>query len=102
MTHPVDRWSGHYAGVSEHEALAAVLSAEQRAWLADMADVLPPGWVIPGMATPARGGVVPDSSYPGRARLVVAPPGPGGCSPARGAIPGFDSLVEQLVGTELR
>lgn len=65
---------------AEHDALARTLSAEQREWLARMADVLPPGWVVQGMATPPRGGVVCDSAYPTGLRLVVAPSGPGSAS----------------------
>lgn len=68
--------------LDEHERLARLLPAADRAWLARMADVLPWGWVVPGMATPARGGVVGDSGYPGGIRLVVPPRGPAGASGA--------------------
>lgn len=62
--------------LDEHERLARLLPAADREWLARMADVLPWGWVVPGMATPRRGGVVGDSTYPGGIRLVVPPAGP--------------------------
>jgi hypothetical protein len=68
----------YYADVNEHDRIAGLLTADQRAWLARMADVLPPGWVVSGMATPLRGGVVCDSMFPGGVRLVVPPAGPSG------------------------
>jgi hypothetical protein len=68
---------------AEHDRLAHLLTSTDRTWLARMADVLPWGWVIPGMATPRRGGVVGDSGYPGGIRLVVPPAGPAGQARAR-------------------
>lgn len=68
--------------LDEHERLAALLPAADRQWLARMADVLPWGWVVSGMAEPRRGGVVGDPDYPTGVRLVVAPPGPAGASSA--------------------
>lgn len=83
MPRPVDDWSRRRPErLAEHERLAALLPAGDRAWLARMADVLPWGWVVPGMATPRRGGVVADSRYPGGIRLVVPPSGPAGQSRA--------------------
>lgn len=64
-----------------HESLAAVLPRADREWLARMADVLPFGWVVHGMATPRRGGIVHDPSRPSGLRLVVPPAGPGAVRP---------------------
>lgn len=84
MPVPVDDWSRRRPErLVEHEHLARLLPSSDREWLARMADVLPWGWVVPGMATPRRGGVVGDSSYPGGIRLVVPPAGPAGQSRAR-------------------
>jgi hypothetical protein len=68
----------YYADLREHERLSAALRPADRDWLHRMADVLPPGWVIRGMAVWAPSGVVPDSSYPTGLRVVTPPPGPAG------------------------
>lgn len=68
---------------AQHDHLAAVLPRADREWLARMADVLPWGWVVTGMATPRRGGIVGDSGYPGGVRLVVPPAGPSGVASSR-------------------
>lgn len=84
MPVPVDDWSRRRPErLVEHERLAALLPAGDREWLARMADVLPWGTVVPGMAIPARGGVVADSGYLAGIRLVVPPRGPGGQARAR-------------------
>lgn len=64
----------------EHDALAAVLPPADREWLRRMADVLPAGAVVHGMAEHRREGVVVDR---GRLRLVRAPKGPAGQARAR-------------------
>lgn len=77
-------WTGpHGPGPdTRHRDLARILPASDREWLARMADVLPWGWVIPGMAVPARGDVVCDPRLPGGCRLIVAPTGPSGAASA--------------------
>lgn len=78
-------WDGmpRHPGLEQHERLAAELRPEDRAWLARMADVLEPGVVVPGMAVPARGGVVTDARWPGGLRVVVPPSGGAGQARAR-------------------
>lgn len=79
--------SDHYAGVREHERLAALLTPDDRELLRRAADVLEPGAVVLGMATREREGVVPDWQYARGARLVRAPAGPGGASGQARALP---------------
>jgi hypothetical protein len=71
----------------QHQDLVRLLPADDREWLARMADVLPWGWVVSGMALPARAGVVVDRTYPGGVRVVCPPAGSAGQSPARPSRP---------------
>lgn len=96
MTTPRDRTSGHYAGVREHERLAALLPASDREWLRRMADVLEPGAVVAGMALRAREGVVPSG---GGVRLVRAPAGPAGVGSANRPLPPEAYLADPAILT---
>ena len=48
-----DAWAPDRAADTEHAATCRTLTEDDRAWLARMADVLPPGWVVDGL--PPRG-----------------------------------------------